>query len=242
LQPDVAGLDLLFQVPKTLIDTKVELSAAGENLTFSDNPVLLSGTWHQVALITGQQLAQNPSRLGRESTDDGITVKSSGVKNLLAKLPGKYRTYFGSSAKWWGIPGKCTNEDWDSHTGNSIDLPEAHAIISAAPGNDLFLEMENVGGAQLPKLKYVLRFLSATRNELTYDGDIAPAGWSFQCGNEATTAKASSSGHLKFTLNSNGSVLLTGTLMFTSDIPSCSAHNCATTYRDIYTFDHACPN
>ena len=89
----------------------------------------------------------------------------------------------------------------------------------------------------MPKLRYVLRFLSAQGNELVFDGDIAPDGWAVQCGDRPITAKASSSGHLQFKVANGDSVSLTGTLMFSSDIPQCSPQNCGTTYRDVYTFE-----
>ncbi len=217
---DQFGLELTFDLPARLVGTAVPLSASGEALVFSENPIKLTGTWKTVSLTAKTQ-----------------TAPASGA--LLDRLPGRYQTYFGSSARWWGVPGKCTSEGWDGTEGHPIVLQDVQTVITRAEGNSLNLRRDNVGDAQLPKLTYVLRLVETQNNELTYEGGFAPNGWVSWCANQNTniTVPASASGRVKFVL-SNDDVLLKGTLLFSADYPQCAPNSCPTTYRDVYTFDH----
>jgi hypothetical protein len=218
---DEFGLILTFHLPNRLVGQRVLLATGGENLYFSDNPVELRGT--------SQTVSWTPLKIQPGSKLDQIQL-----------LPGRYVVYDGSMATSNGAGG-CTNEDWDGK-GKGPSVPtKVEVIITPAPEeNDLLLTMGNLGGAQLGGLSYQLKFVGSDGNHFLYQSGVAPAGWHVSCGIDSFTIKASSSGRVRFDVLPSGEVLLTGDVLLSSDFPACQSY-CATTYRDIYHFDHRKP-
>ena len=184
------------------------------------------------AVATKNDLPLLGGRGASVPTDQAPTTPP--VAGIPGSLAGKYIA-FGGSASWTG-GGTCINDQFAP--GPATADSEAKAMIELTNDNRMFLTMEDVGGRQLPRLRYVMRPLESSSTSAVYETTSDTAPWSVMCGSSATTVPASASGRLKFELVSGAVIKLTGSIIYSGSLPQCAGYTCPVTFRDIYSFDH----